>query len=118
LNNTIMPCKSVGVLCCVVRAWQISVLVFKTLSLGVYLLNSYLLLEERICLCFRDQAAKKTDCIPFDMALHPGKLEPLNLLFYSLPCPDCDGNHWTCPSFSMGHFLPAFSSNKVVGIWC
>lgn len=53
---------------------------------------------------FSDQAAKKTDCVPFDMALHPGKLEPLNLLFYSLPCPDNDRNNWTCPSLSMGHF--------------
>jgi hypothetical protein len=80
-----MPCKSVGVLYCAVHAWQIPVLVFKISSLGLYLLNSYLLLEEHFCLCFQDQAAKKTDCVPFDMALHPGKLEPL-VSFCSVPC--------------------------------
>jgi hypothetical protein len=44
------------------------VLVFQTLSFGLYLQNRYFLLEERVA-SFQEQAAKKTYCLPFDMAL-------------------------------------------------
>jgi len=105
----------VGVLYCAVHAWKISFLVFKTLSFGLYLLNSYLFLEKRICLYFQDQAAKKT---VYHLTWHynPGKLERL-ISCCSIPCHVRIVMETTdLPIIEYGAFFPSYSSDKVVGI--